>query len=648
MSRQFWHRLASSSSAPRRSVADCNRRRLARVEQLESRTLLDSDPIVTVQTNFGSFQIELYPAAAPQTVVNFLTYVNDSAYTNTIFHRSVPGFVEQAGGYVSQTATFSGSTTQFAAIPTLAPIKSEYGIPNVLGTVAMALDSSTNEATSQWFVNMGNNTQSLGTSNNGGYTVFGQVVSGMSVLYAIEMLPVKNVDSSTFSQLPVSTTNQLAVISSVTVDSIDGTVFTDLNVNGQFSSGDPTLAGRTVFVNRDGTGVPDANNPSTTTNSSGNFTLTGLPAGTYTVQEVLPANASLTTPVQTVTVAPDETASGVVFGERPSIVGTVYQDANGNKQLDAGELTVSGRTVFVNVDGTGVPDGNNPSTTTNANGLYYFSNVVPGTYNVEEVVPAGVTMSTAATHSVTVLTGATALNVNFGEVPPPLTNNQKFVVELYEDLLRRAPQPTDILFWSNMISSGQTRPQIALEIEQSQEYRNDTVTGLFEYYLHRAPDTASLAADSTLLSTGGTAEEIAISLVASPEYFQNRGGSSNLGFLNALYSDALHRPIDPGSAALLGSLNFSQESLRLAIIEAVYGSTEYLDDLVNKPGAPAATSGYVEYGWIQAYLGRNADAATVASWVAQLRSGISQLIFVADILGSTEFYNDAAASSAKW
>lgn len=653
MSRQFWHRLASSSSSPGRSACASNRRRRARLELLESRMLLDGDPIVTVQTNFGSFQIELYPTAAPPTVANFLTYVNDGTYTNTIFNRSVPGSVEQAGGYVSPTATFSGSTSQFTPIATNAPIPpSKYSIDNVpvLGTVATALDSGTNEATSEWFVNMDNNPQSLVPLNNGGSTVFGQVISGMSVLYAIESLPVKNVDNGTFSQLPLSTNNQLAVITSIAVDSIDGTVFTDLNNNGPFGSGDPTLAGRTVFVDRDGTGVPDANNPSTITNSSGNYTFTGLPVGSYTVEEVLPANTRLDTSMSKVTVAPDQTATDVDFGERPPIIGTVFQDANGNQQFDPGEPTVSDRTVFLNIDGSGAPDGNNPSATTNANGLYYFSNLATGTYTVEEVVAAGVTMSTSATRTVTVQIGpppyviVTAL-VNFGEVPP-LTNNQKYVVQLYEDLLHRKPESAAEQFWSNLLSAGQTRPQIALEIEQSAEYRNGTVTGLFEYYLHRAPDAASLAADSSLLVAGSTAEGIAISLIASPEYFQNRGGSTNQGFLNALYSDVLHRPIDAASAKALASLNFGQENIRLAIVDFVFSSTEYLDDLASRAGAPAATSGYVEYGWYQAYLGRNAEAAVVSSAVAQLRSGTSQLVCVANLLGSAEFYSDVTAKSS--
>src|SRR5215469_15400411 len=105
-------------------------RRLLEVERLEHRWLLASDPIVTVDTNFGNFQIELRPDAAPKTVANFLSYVESGAYTDSIFHRSVPGFVEQAGGFTSSTTTFT-STSQFTTIPTNAPVALEYKLPNV-------------------------------------------------------------------------------------------------------------------------------------------------------------------------------------------------------------------------------------------------------------------------------------------------------------------------------------------------------------------------------------------------------------------------------------------------------------------------------------------------------------------------------------
>ncbi|MGH7136247.1 MAG: peptidylprolyl isomerase, partial [Pirellulales bacterium] len=532
MSRRF--PIAARARSSRR-LTDNSRRRRARLELLETRSMLDSNPIVTVDTNFGNFQIELFPTAAPQTVANFLSYVNDGAYNDVIFHRSVPGFVEQTGGYLSPTNTFSGSTSQFTPITTNAAIPLEYNLPNLLGTVAMARDSSTGSATSQWFVNLADNSQTNGPSNNGGYAVFGQVISGMSVLYTIAGFPVDNVDGGTFSQLPVATGSQLVRITSTTVDSIDGTVFTDVNGNGVLDSGEPGLAGRTVFLNRDGSGVPDANNPSTATNSNGNYSFSGMASGTYTVSEVTPASGSLTTPLETVTVIAGSTTSGVNFGERPAIVGTVFSDANKDGQLDGGELGLSGRTVLLNIDGSGVADGNNPSTTTNSNGVYYFSDLAPGSYTVDEVVPSGVTLTTSASATAVVRAGLTALGVNFGEVPPPFTPDQNYIEQLYHDFLGRVAEPAGMHYWNNMMTAGVTRAVIAQDIEGSQEFHSDTITGFYEYYLHRAPDAGALTAFNTFLSAGGTPQQIAVGLTSSPEYFQGRGGGTDQGFLNALY-----------------------------------------------------------------------------------------------------------------
>src|SRR5690242_5399391 len=96
----FSHWLERRARRPRRGSNQALRplgRRNSRLEQLEARLVLAADPIVTVNTTLGSFQIELFPNVAPQTVANFLSYVNSGSYTDTIFHRSVPGFVEQTG-----------------------------------------------------------------------------------------------------------------------------------------------------------------------------------------------------------------------------------------------------------------------------------------------------------------------------------------------------------------------------------------------------------------------------------------------------------------------------------------------------------------------------------------------------------------------
>ena len=142
-----------------------------------------------VEFDFGSFgkvDVDLFNNVVPTTVNNFLTYVNASAYSNTVIHRMVSGFVAQGGGF-----TDSDQSKDFSAVTDLTNpltgIPLEYKIANTAGTLAMARGSSTASATSQWFFNLVNNTTSLGPGGNdpNGYAVFGQVVSGMSTINAI-------------------------------------------------------------------------------------------------------------------------------------------------------------------------------------------------------------------------------------------------------------------------------------------------------------------------------------------------------------------------------------------------------------------------------------------------------------------------------
>ncbi|HWB13911.1 MAG TPA: SdrD B-like domain-containing protein [Pirellulales bacterium] len=383
--------------------------------------MLTSDPIVTVDTNLGNFQIELRPDAAPNTVANFLSYVESGAYTDSIFHRSVPGFVEQAGGFTSASTTFT-STSQFTTIPTNAPVALEYDLPNVAGSVAMARTSDANSATDEWFVNLTDNSTTLGPggSDQYGYTVFGQVIgNGMQVIDAIAALNVDDADGGTFSQLPLGPNNELVQITSVTIDSIDGTVFSDTNANDQLDSGEQGVAGRTLFVDLAGTGIYQSGDPTATTDSQGNYSFSGVTPGTYQVYEELPTSISLTMPSQTVTVAANQTASGVNFAEEPSITGTVFTDTSGSGVFSSGEAGIAGQTVFLNNDGTGAPDASNPSTVTDSNGNYSFSDLAAGSYTVDVVPPTGTTITTSNL-TVTVAAGGTAQVVNVGEQPPSI------------------------------------------------------------------------------------------------------------------------------------------------------------------------------------------------------------------------------------
>ena len=155
---------------------------------------------VRFPTPLGAIDINLYDSAAPQTVANFMSYVNSGAYNNTFIHRSVPGFVIQGGGYV-----WNDASNNLSSISTAAPVANEFSASrsNRRGTIAMAkLDGNPNSATSQWFINLADNSSALDGSN-GGYTVFGEVsLASMAVVDAIARLPIGNAGGA-FSELPI-------------------------------------------------------------------------------------------------------------------------------------------------------------------------------------------------------------------------------------------------------------------------------------------------------------------------------------------------------------------------------------------------------------------------------------------------------------
>ena len=143
-----------------------------------------------------TFDIALYDQAKPISSANFLSYVNGGRYANNFIHRSIPGFVIQGGG-------FAWTTRGVIEVPTSPTIQNEPGISNLRGTVAMAkLGGDPNSATSQWFVNLADNSANL-DGQNGGFTVFGRVVgNGMTVVDEIAALPTYNAGSP-FDNLPL-------------------------------------------------------------------------------------------------------------------------------------------------------------------------------------------------------------------------------------------------------------------------------------------------------------------------------------------------------------------------------------------------------------------------------------------------------------
>ena len=147
-----------------------------------------ANPQVDLETTAGKIRIELDPTAAPKTVENFLAYVKAKHYDGTQFHRVIPGFMIQGGGF----------TTDFKQKPTRPPIQNEAeqsskaGLTNVPGTIAMARTGDPNSATAQFFINVNDN-KSLNfrepTPQGYGYVVFGKVIEGMDVVSKIATTP---------------------------------------------------------------------------------------------------------------------------------------------------------------------------------------------------------------------------------------------------------------------------------------------------------------------------------------------------------------------------------------------------------------------------------------------------------------------------
>jgi cyclophilin family peptidyl-prolyl cis-trans isomerase len=149
---------------------------------------IESLPVVAFETTQGSFSIELDADKAPLTVSNVLAYVKDGFYDGLVFHRSIPGFMVQGGGFES-----GGIYAQPTYSPV--PLEADNGLLNVRGSVAMARTSDPDSATSQFFVNFVDNAflnqtqDGSGSQPANGYTVFGHVVAGMETIDAMAAVP---------------------------------------------------------------------------------------------------------------------------------------------------------------------------------------------------------------------------------------------------------------------------------------------------------------------------------------------------------------------------------------------------------------------------------------------------------------------------
>lgn len=206
--------------------------------------------------------------------------------------------------------------------------------------------------------------------------------------------------------------------------------------------------------------------------------------------------------------------------------------------------------------------------------------------------------------------------------------NREYVKLLYRDLLRREADADGLeAFTSALNGLRLSRAQVSQILLTSQEYRTLKLDALYRTYLRRAADAAGLAGFLEFLTTGGTFTQVRTALLASPEYYQTRGGSSDAGFLTALYQDVLGRDVDP----------VGQASFTPLLAAGTSRATVALHVLLSEEARRRLVDSYYTL-----YLRRPADPAGLAGFSAALGQGATEEQVIAAIVASEEYYRHAS------
>jgi len=210
------------------------------------------------------------------------------------------------------------------------------------------------------------------------------------------------------------------------------------------------------------------------------------------------------------------------------------------------------------------------------------------------------------------------------------TADQRYISEIYHDLLGRQVDMAGLAHWIGLLSSGASRYVVVMGIEGAQEYLDNEVQSLYEHYLRRSADTSGLNYGVNFLRSGGTSEQLAAMLLASTEYARINSIRTNDDFLNHLFLDVLNRAVDPPGRAF-----FDQElqsgASRSYVADQVLHSGEYQNDLV--------------VGYYRDLLDRVPDFSGLEVWTTQLAHGATDQQVIAGIIAepiNQEYYRKTA------
>jgi cyclophilin family peptidyl-prolyl cis-trans isomerase len=372
-----------------------------------------------------------------------------------------------------------------------------------------------------------------------------------------------------------------------------------------------TPAGTVTFMDGTmllGTGTLDSTGTAT-------FTATTLSAGTHSLTAVYGGGgvfSGSTSSAASQTVTPASTITTVTSSLNPSTAGQTITFTATVSAVAPGTGTPTGTVTFMDGTatlGTGTLDANGQAT-------FQSSSLITGAHAITAVY-AGDSNFTTST--------STALPQTVNAAP--VSTNQSYVTQLYQNLLGRVPDAGGLNSFSTALDQQTlTRTQVVTAIVTSDESRTHEIENLYQSLLNRQADPTGLSQSLSFLKAGGTLQKLRAVIVGSPEYFQSRSSSSNDSFLTNVYHDALGRAVDPVGQSLAGQA-LSAGMNRNQVAAVVLSSMEGQQFLVQS--------------YYTALLNRTADGIGMANSTAVLTAGLSEERIVIAITASDEYFNRA-------
>ncbi|HWB13101.1 MAG TPA: Ig-like domain repeat protein [Pirellulales bacterium] len=339
------------------------------------------------------------------------------------------------------------------------------------------------------------------------------------------------------------------------------------------------------------------------------FTTSTLAVGTHSIKAVYQGDASFngstsaTVSEQVSTVSTTTTLlaplNAISFGQ--SITLTVVVQAPGGVGTPTGTVTFFDGAASIGSASLATINGQQQASITTTSLAF-------GNRSLTAVYPGNATFAGSTSSTVIELVGNT---------------NQRYVNQVYLDLLGRDVEPQGLVFWSAALLTGTSPFMMTQAIVASAEYHTREIQSIFQQYLGRPADAASLSAFGQFLSQGGTIAQTKAVVLGSNEYYV-RHGNTPTGFANAIYEDLLGRPVDSAAqTAILAQL--AAGALRSQIASQVMSHGEYQQRLVQT--------------WYQQFLERTAEPGGLNYAVGRLAAGISEELVIAAIISSPEYFD---------